>query len=316
MHSFLRRRFFDTCEDMVSASVLPKLSEVDESFRKEEQGDEQIGAACQRHSDCPAFDTRSQIISICAFRFFTSIMPRTIESLTKENERLSNAIVDLQVQRDKYRQQVGKKRQELGKLQSEKERVDCEVTDLRRRVSDLEERLADSRAAPLAAQAQGSEHIALETVLANKEAPTPGFAETDDEKQALPSTGPSSIKNQNHLNERAIEIPSDSSDFEEFSFLSPRTPAQKELKEEHKQVFPKVIVSAPHIRHRVTDPVHTHGLQGHNSVPVINFARPTMAKLRFYKRPSSLLNNPAHPVLKRRKISSPFSAGSANVSSK
>ncbi len=41
-------------------------------------------------------------------------MPRTIESLTKENERLSNAIDELRVQRDKFRQQVGKKRHELG----------------------------------------------------------------------------------------------------------------------------------------------------------------------------------------------------------
>ncbi len=37
-------------------------------------------------------------------------MPRTINSLTKENERLPNAIVELRVQRDKFRLQVGKKR--------------------------------------------------------------------------------------------------------------------------------------------------------------------------------------------------------------
>ncbi|KAK0445890.1 hypothetical protein EV421DRAFT_298603 [Armillaria borealis] len=208
---------------------LPKLSEVDRSsirVRKEEQGhllikssDEQIGVACQRQSDnWIAFDTRSQIISICALRFFTPIMPRTIESLTKENERLSNAIVDLQVQRDKFRQQVGKKRQELGKLQSEKERVDCEVADLRRRVSDLEECLADSRAVPPAPR--GSEHIAVETVPTNKEAaPKFDFAEPSDNEEPFPSPGPSSIKNQNHLKERAIEIPSDSSD-SEFPFLS------------------------------------------------------------------------------------------------
>ncbi|SJL15413.1 uncharacterized protein ARMOST_18910 [Armillaria ostoyae] len=220
-------------------------------------------------------------------------MPRTIESLTKENERLSNAIVDLRVQRDKFRQQVGKKRQELGKLQSEKERVDCEVADLRRRVSDLEECLADSRAAPLAPQ--GSEHVAVETVPTNKEAaPKPDFAEPSDNEEPFPSPGPSSIKNQIHLKERAIEIPSDSSD-SEFPFLSPRTPVQKD---EHKQISPKVIVSGP-VKH-IWHPDHTHGLQGHNrTVPAINFARPTSAKLRF-KRPSSILNN---HVLKRRKVS-------------
>ncbi|PBK63045.1 hypothetical protein ARMSODRAFT_1007954 [Armillaria solidipes] len=191
-------------------------------------------------------------------------MPRTIESLTKENERLSNAIVDLRVQRDKFRQQVGKKRQELGKLQSEKERVDCEVADLRQRVSDLEEHLADSRAVPPAPR--DSEHIAVETVPTNKEATSkPDFAEPSDNEELFPSPGPSSIKNQNHLKERAIEIPSDSSD-PEFSLLSPRTPVQKELKDEHKQVSPKVIVSAPvkHIWHQVSDPVRTHGPQRHS----------------------------------------------------
>ncbi|PBK84169.1 hypothetical protein ARMGADRAFT_1067456 [Armillaria gallica] len=139
-------------------------------------------------------------------------LPILSEPYKGERTPLQYAIVELRVQRDKFRLQVGKKRQELGKLQSEKERVDCEAADLKRRVSDLEERPAESRAASPAPR--GLEHRAGETVPTKKEAvaPKPGFAETSDEEEPLPSPGPSSIKLQNRVKQRAIIIPSDSSD--------------------------------------------------------------------------------------------------------
>ncbi|KAG7439243.1 uncharacterized protein BT62DRAFT_932572 [Guyanagaster necrorhizus] len=58
-------------------------------------------------------------------------MHRTTDSLSKENECLSEVISELKGQRDTFRQQAGKMRQELSKLLREKEKVDCENADLR-----------------------------------------------------------------------------------------------------------------------------------------------------------------------------------------
>ncbi|PBK63046.1 hypothetical protein ARMSODRAFT_963588 [Armillaria solidipes] len=71
-------------------------------------------------------------------------MQRTTDSLSKENERLSKIISELQGERDKFRQQAGKTRQEFSQLLGEKERVDCDNADLKRTVLGLEERLKDS----------------------------------------------------------------------------------------------------------------------------------------------------------------------------